>query len=78
MRILTSREFYHSPALTRSLPPGEFVIVADNGQPAFMVTKAITRPRKTRKDLEREAREVCTRARPKVNFTAALKHLESA
>ena len=42
------------------------------------LTKATKRRRKSRKDLDREASEICRSARPKVNFTAALKSLKDA
>ena len=73
MKTLTTREFFHSPGLTKSLRPGQTFLVTDNGKPSFTVTKAGQRPRKTREDLEREAREICPKDRPKVNFTAWLK-----
>lgn len=77
MKTLTTREFFHSPGLTKSLRPGQTFVVTDNGKPSFTVTKAGQRPRKTRKDLEREAREICPNDRPKVNFTAAIKQLKT-
>ena len=78
MKTLTTREFYHSPGLTKSLRPGQSLVVTDNGKPALTVIKAGKRLRRTRKDLEREALEICPVARPKVNFTAALKDLKRA
>lgn len=77
MKTLTTREFFHSPGLMKALRPGQSVLVTDKGKPALTVTKAGGRPRKTRADLEREALEICPEARPKVNFTAALKELKS-
>ncbi len=73
MKTLTTREFFHSPGLTKALRPGQSFLVTDNGKPSFVVTKAGQRPRRTRADLEREAREICPRNGPKVNFTAWLK-----
>ena len=47
------------------------------GKPALTVTKASKRPRKTRADLEREAREICPKPRrQKVDFTAAIRELK--
>jgi len=76
MKTLTTREFFHSPGLTKALRPGQSFLVTDNGKPSFIVTKAGQRPRRTRADLEREAREICPRDGPKVNFTAAIKELK--
>src|SRR5205807_759211 len=76
MKTLTTREFFHSPSIVKALRSGESAVVTDNGKPALVVTKAGKRPRKTRADLEREAREICPKAYPKVNFTAALKELK--
>ena len=77
MKTLTTREFFHSPGLVKGLRSGQSILVTDKGRPALIVTKAGRRPRKTRADLEREAREICPDAKPKVNFTAALKALKS-
>ena len=77
MKTLTTREFFHSPGIVKALRSGQSVIVTDNGKPTLVVTKAGKRPRKTRADLEREAREICPVTRPKVNFTAALKELKA-
>ncbi len=77
IKTLTTREFYHSPGLLKSLRPGESVVVTDNGKPTLTVVKAGKRPRKTRQDLEREAQEICPAGGPKVNFTAALKELKA-
>jgi hypothetical protein len=76
MKTLTTREFFHSPGLTKALRPGQAFVVTDNGKPSFTVTKAGQRPRRTRADLEREARLICPQDRPKVNFTAAMKDLK--
>jgi hypothetical protein len=77
MKTLTTREFFHSPGLVKGLRSGQSILVTDKGRPALIVTKVGRRPRKTRADLEREAREICPDAKPKVNFTAALKALKS-
>jgi antitoxin (DNA-binding transcriptional repressor) of toxin-antitoxin stability system len=76
MKTLTTREFFHSPGLVKSLRPGQSVVVTDSGKPSLTVTKAGQRPRKTRADLEREAKEICPEASPKVNFTTALAELK--
>jgi antitoxin (DNA-binding transcriptional repressor) of toxin-antitoxin stability system len=73
MKTLTTREFFHSPGLVKALRPGQSIVVTDNGKPALTVTKAGERPRRSRAELEREASEICPEAKPKVNFTAALK-----
>jgi hypothetical protein len=77
MKTVTTREFYHAPALVNGLLAGQSLIVTDNGKTKFIVTKAGNRPRKTRADLEREAREICPEAGPKVNFTKALMELKA-
>jgi hypothetical protein len=76
VKTLTTREFFHSPGLIKSLGPGSSLIVTDKGQPAFVVTKAGKRPIKTAEDLRREAREIFPGDRPKVNFTAVMKSLK--
>jgi len=76
VKTLTTREFFHSPGIMKVLRSGQSVIVTDNGKPALVVTKAGKRPRRTRADLEREARAICPEAKPKVNFTAALRQLK--
>ncbi len=75
MKTLTTREFFHSPGIVKALRSGERIVVTDNGKPALTVTKAGRRPRKTRADLDREAREICPEPKPRVNFTEALNAL---
>ena len=77
MKTLTTREFFHSPGLVKALRSGQSIVVTDNGKPALIVTKPGKRPRRSRADLEREAREISPQAKPKVNFTAALKALKN-
>ena len=77
MKTLTTREFFHSPGLVKSLRPGQSIVVTDNGNPWLTVTKVGQRPRRSREELEREAREICPEAKPKVDFTAAMKELKS-
>ena len=76
MKTLTTREFFDSPELVKSLRPGSSLVVTDKGKPAFVVTKAGQRPVKTAEDLRREARETFPGDRPKVNFTAIIKSLK--
>ena len=73
---MTTREFFHSPGLVKSLRPGQSLMVTDKGEPAFTVTKAGTRPIKTAEDLRREAKEIFPGERPKVHFTAILKRMK--
>ena len=75
MKTMTTREFFHSPGLVKSLRPGQSMIVTDNGKPAMTVTKAGQRPRRTREELEREAHEIFPGRRPKINFTALIQDL---
>ena len=76
MKTLTSREFFQSPTVVQNLNVGETIRVTDNGGESLIVTKVVKPPRKTRADLEREARMVSPRSRPKVNFTAAIRELK--
>ena len=76
MKTLTTREFFRSPELVKSLGPGSSLVVTDKGKPAFVVTKSGQRPVKTAEDLRREAREIFPDDRPKVNFTAIMKSLK--
>ena len=77
MKTLTTREFFHSPGLVKALRSGQSILVTDNGKPALVVTKAGKRPRRTRAQLEREARDICPAATPKVDFTSALRELKA-
>jgi hypothetical protein len=76
MKTITTREFFHSPALAKSLRPGQSLLVTDNGKPSLVVTKAGKRPVKTAADMRREAAEMFPEDRPKVNLTAAMKRLK--
>jgi hypothetical protein len=76
MKTLTTREFFHSPGLVKSLQPGTSLVVTDKGRAAFVVTKAGRRAVKTVDDLRREAREIFPKRRAKVNLTAILKSLK--
>jgi hypothetical protein len=76
MKTLTTREFFHSPGLLKSLRPGQSLTVTDKGSPAFTVTRAGQRRVKTAEDLRREAREIFPESRPRVNLTAAIKKLK--
>jgi hypothetical protein len=77
MKTLTSREFFESPAVAKKLSAGETVLVTDDGKDCLVVTKLVKPPRKTREQLEQEAREICPNPRPyKVNFTEALRELK--
>jgi hypothetical protein len=76
VKTLTTREFFHSPGLVRSLRPGQSLVVTDNGAPAFTVTKAGKRVLKTAEELRREALELFPGERPKVNFTEIIKRLK--
>src|SRR5262245_2642236 len=59
MKTVTTREFFHTPGLVKSLQPGHSLVVTDKGAPAFTVTKAGRRRKRTRADLEREAARIC-------------------
>jgi hypothetical protein len=76
MKTISTREFFHAPALVRNLRPGQSLLVTDNGNPNFTVTKAGSRPVKTADDLESEAKEIFPGTRPKVNFTSVIRKLK--
>ena len=76
MKTLTTREFFHSPGLVKSLRPGQSLTVTDNGLPSFTVTRTTHRRIKTANDLRREARETFPEELPKVNFTAIMKRMK--
>lgn len=77
VKTLTTREFFHSPGLVKSLRPGQSLVVTDNGKPAMTVTKAGKRPRKTMADLEREAREICPDDRGKLDLVGAIREMRN-
>jgi hypothetical protein len=77
MKTLTTREFFHSPGMLKSLRSGQSIVVTDKGKPTLIVTKAGKRPRRSRKVLEREAREICPDEKPKTNFASVLKQLKT-
>ncbi len=76
MKTVTTRKFLHAPGVVKILRPGQQLLVTEHGKPSFVITRAGQRPRRTLADLEREAREICPEALPKVNFTKAMKELE--
>ncbi len=76
MKTISAREIFHAPAPVKNLQPGQSLLVIDNGNPDFTITKAGSRPVKTAGDLRREAREVFPENRPKVNFTRPIRKLK--
>jgi hypothetical protein len=76
MKTISTREFFHAPALVKNLRPGQSLLVTDNGNPNFTVTKAGGRPVKTAEDLQREAKEIFPENRPKTNFTSLIRKLK--
>ena len=76
MKTMTTREFFHTPGIIKSLGPGQTVLVTDSGKPAVLVTRSGQRPRRSKADLDRENRIICPAATPKVNFTAVLRELK--
>lgn len=76
MKTMTTREFFHSPALAKSLRPGQSLLVTDNGTPSLVVTKAGTRPVKTAADMRQEAAAMFPDKRPAADLTAAMKALK--
>ena len=78
MKTISTREFFEKPTLIKSLRPGHALILTDGGKIRFTVAKVGKRPRRTREDLEREARQICPRNGPKVNFTALIKEMKGS
>ena len=73
MKTMSTREFFHTPGLVKTLKPGESLTVTDKGRASFTVTKPGPRRSRTRAEMEREAQEICPDPGPTVNFTAALR-----
>lgn len=69
------KEFFDSPALAKSIQPGQSVVVTAAGKPELIVTKAIRRPRKTALQLRREARALLSKPGKKVDTVALLREL---
>jgi hypothetical protein len=76
MKTISTREFFHAPALVKNLRPGQSLLVTDNGNPNFTVTKAGTRSLKTADDLQREAKEMFPGKRARVNFSRLIQKLK--
>ncbi len=76
MKTISTREFFHTPALVKGLQPGQSLVITDKGDPAFTVTRAGKRPVKTVKDLHRQAKELFPGNRAKVNFTSLIRELK--
>jgi antitoxin (DNA-binding transcriptional repressor) of toxin-antitoxin stability system len=75
VKTVTTREFYHTPSLVKSMSEGQTVLVTSNGKPDFIVKKAGKRLRKTAAEMRREARETFPEDRPKVDTVAFLREL---
>ncbi len=75
MKAVTTREFYHTPSLVKSMSDGQSLLVTSNGSPEFIVRKAGRRQRKTAAEMRREARATFPDDRPKVDTVAFLREL---
>ncbi|HXP59771.1 MAG TPA: hypothetical protein VN829_04720 [Dongiaceae bacterium] len=75
MKTLTMREFFHSPGLTRSLHPGQTLVVTSRGKPDLLVSKAGRRPGKTAAELRQEAKALLSKPGRKVDTVALLRKL---
>jgi antitoxin (DNA-binding transcriptional repressor) of toxin-antitoxin stability system len=75
MKLLTMREFFHSPALIKSLHPGQSLTVTSRGKPDVVVTKAGRRPNRTAAELRREAKALLFKPGRKVDTVALLRKL---
>ncbi len=75
MKTLTMNQFFESPGLTKSLEPGQSLIVTAAGKPELIVTKAARRPKKTALQLRREAKALLSKPGKKVDTVALLREL---
>ena len=75
MKMLTMREFFHSPSLAKSLHPGQTLMVTARGKPDLLVTKAGGRVNKTASELRREAKALLSKPGQKVDTVALLRKL---
>ena len=75
MKTLTMNQFFESPGLTKSLEPGQSLIVTAAGKPELIVTKAARRPKKTAVQLRREAKALLSKPGKKVDTVALLHEL---
>ena len=75
MKTLTMNQFFESPRLTKSLEPGQSLIVTAAGKPELIVTKAARRPIKTALQLRREAKALLSKPGKKVDTAALLREL---
>ncbi len=75
VKLLTMREFFHSPTLIKSLHPGQTLTVTSRGKPDLVVTKAGRRPKKTAAELRREAKALLSKPGRKVDTVALLRRL---
>ena len=75
MKTLTMNQFFESPGLTKSLEPGQSLIVTAAGKPELIVTKAARRPIKTALQLRREAKALLSKPGKKVDTVALLREL---
>ena len=75
MKTLTMNQFFESPGLTKSLEPGQSLIVTAAGKPELIVTKAARRPKKTAVQLRREAKALLSKPGKKVDTVALLREL---
>ena len=73
---MTTREFFQHPKNIKTLRAGQTLGVTDNGTASFTVTKSGSRPRRSLAELKARARRICPDARPKVNFTQAIRELK--
>ena len=75
VKTLTMEKFFDSPRLAQSLLPGQSLLVTSGGKPDLVVTKAGQRPRKTARQMRREARALLKKPGKKVDTVALLREL---
>lgn len=75
MKMLTMREFFHSPSLSKSLHPGQTLVVTSHGKPDLLVTKAGRRARKTAAELRKEAKALLSKPGRTVDTVQLLRKL---
>jgi hypothetical protein len=75
MKTLSTREFFHSPSVVKSLQPGQRLVVTARGKPDLLVTKAGGRVKKTAAELRQEAKRLLSKPGKKVDTVELLRKL---
>jgi hypothetical protein len=75
MKSLTIREFFHSPALVKSLHPGQSLLVTSRGKPDLVVTKAGQHRNQSAEELRQQAKALLSKPGRKVNTVELIRKL---